>query len=189
MIFCGVIFLTSCGKAVSQQDLAAQQNIKKAYQEWVYKKVKSGENWYESKWEAENDKNDKMKGSWEEFYDRCKEGLPDDFFKIHYGDINRDGRLDGIATILPLPCQSGTAFNFYSIELFIISTPDSYKTTADPEIVRSSIGIASEVDTINEKGIIIYTVRDYGAEDPNCCPSLESKVKFKYEKGRIVKIK
>lgn len=177
------ISLISCDSANDQEKAIASKKILKAYQEWVYLKVKKGQNWYESKWQAELDKRPNPL-----YIDNCKEGLPDDFHRIHFGDVNLDGKLDAIATIVPLPCHGGTASRFQEIELFFMSQNENYSTSEAFNDLISSIGLTGEVNAISEEGIITYTFKEHGENDAMCCPSVETKVKFKYQNGTFIKL-
>ncbi len=128
--------MISCGKSQNEKQTLASKKILQAYQEWVYKKVKQGQYWYESKWHAEFDKrSDPL------MIDNCKEGLPDDFAHAHYGDINQDGQLDAIATIALLPCDGGSTHRFDAIDLVFLSGSESYSTHETFGEMVSSLGI------------------------------------------------
>ena len=171
--------MISCGISQNEKQIISKK-ILKAYQEWVYKKVKQGQYWYESKWQAEFDKRSSPL-----MIDNCKEGLPDDFTHIHYGDINQDGQLDAIATIALLPCDAGTAHRFDAIDLVFLSGSESYSTYETFEEMVSSLGMTGDIDTITEKGIIHYTSLEYGDNDAMCCPSVKKKIKIKYQNGKF----
>lgn len=176
--------LFACGESQKKEQDIASKKILKAYQEWVYMKVKKGENWYESKWQAALDKRtDPL------MIDNCKEGLPDDFHRIQYGDINQDGKLDAIATIVPLPCDGGTAHRFQEIELAFLSANESYSSTESFDEIISSMGLTGHIDTITENGIIHYTFLEHRDNDAMCCPSIETKAKFKYQNGGFISFK
>lgn len=175
------IILISCGKSQNQEQSIASKKILKAYQEWVYKKVKQGQYWYKSKWQAEFNKQSNPI-----IIDNCKEGLPDDFTQVHYGDINQDGQLDATAAIALLPCDGGTIHRFDIINLVFLSDSESYSTLETFEEIVSSLGPTGHTDTITTKGIIHYTSLDYGNGDAMCCPSVEKKIKIKYANGKFI---
>lgn len=178
------IALLACGPSQKEEEQIAFKKVVKAYQEWVYKKVKNGQYWYESKWKAEFDKrSDPM------MIDPCKEGLPDDFAHVHYGDINQDGQLDAIATIALLPCDGGTAHRFDAMDLVILSGKEFYSTHESFEEIISSLGLTGSVDTISDTGVIHYTSLEYGDDDAMCCPSVENKIKVKWQDGKFIKLK
>lgn len=182
-LFVGV-FLAFCGKSQNEKQTIASKKVLNAYQEWVYKKVKSGQYWYESKWKEEFNKRSNPL-----MIDNCKDGLPDDFDHVRYGDINQDGELDAIATIGLLPCESGTAHRFDAIDLvFLSGSSTSYSTLETFEEIISTLGLTGDIDTITKNGVIYYTSLEYGADDAMCCPSVKKKVKIKYQNGKFIKL-
>lgn len=104
--------------------------------------------------------------------------------KIVYGDLDKDGDLDGIADMSWREAQSGhiTTINTRLAVFSNLNGQFSFLTDIDP----GTIGY----DPMTFKnGKILVTEYGWTSDDPSCCPSIRNKVAYALQGSKLVKVK
>lgn len=103
--------------------------------------------------------------------------------RIHYADINRDGKIDAVAETTY--CESTSCHpttNSYVISVFLNTGKQKYRF-AD----NSILGFVGNMNIVNNT--IHATAYNYKDSDASCCPTQKSLTKFTVRNGKLVKIR
>ena len=110
-------------------------------------------------------------------------------FKIALGDVNGDKLIDGVVdySLQPTAEDNGGGGNaimeFAGLIVFINTGSALQAATHDDEL-----SINSELQIIENDGVIKLETLDFAPDDAHCCPSLKSSLKLKFQANKLVKL-
>ena len=107
-----------------------------------------------------------------------------------FGDINLDGKPDGMVSFAPRQCDGGNGLMWLVTNVLLISDSSSYQITdtVDFNVFKNAdfnySGFYS-IDSIS--GRRVYgTYIQFLEDDGHCCPSIQEQVIFDYPKRKLI---
>lgn len=113
-----------------------------------------------------------------------------DAFTFAFSDLNEDGVLDGLVTFSPSQCDGGNSLMWLQWQVLFLSNNKRYE-------LRENIPLSSfEGTEFDTKGFywidslvgnhIFGTYLEFKDNDAQCCPSIKNRVKFDFNRKRLV---
>lgn len=104
--------------------------------------------------------------------------------KVHYADINKDGKKDAVVALYYCEKQScHMTTNVFDVAVFLSTGNGNYKYGS-----AYTLGLTGDLTVKN--GIIYANTLSYVEhEDPDCCPSHKALVKLKFNNGKLIQVR